>query len=88
MDQRDRIITEQLVGAAGELDVVRDVLAGLLEIHPVDRAPQRDPLIERGEHALAQLATQGRLAEQQARERRAGVHLGVRQHPQLLQLLD
>ena len=87
MDQRDRIVAEQRVAAAGELDVVGDVFAGLFAVHPVDRAPQRDPLIERGEHALAELAAQRRLAEQQARERRTRVHLGVGQHPQLLELL-
>ena len=58
-----------------------------LQIHPVDRAAQRDPLIESGEDALAQPATQGRLTEQQTGERRPGVHLGVRQHPQLFELL-
>ena len=88
MDQRDRVIAEERVGAAGELDVMGDVGAGLLQVHPVDRAAQRDPLIQRREHALAQLATQRRLAEQQTRERRARVHLGVRQHPQLFELLD
>ena len=38
-----------------------DVFASLFAVHPVDRAPQRDPLIERGEDALAQLAPQRRL---------------------------
>ena len=37
---------------------------------------------------MAQLAAQRRLAEQQAGERRARVHLGVGQHPQLFELLD
>ena len=44
--------------------------------------------LEGGEHALSELATQRRLTKQQARERCAGVHLGVRQHPQLFELLD
>jgi hypothetical protein len=38
--------------------MVSDVLAGLPQAHPVERPAQRDPLIQGGEHALAELATQ------------------------------
>jgi hypothetical protein len=72
---------------SARFDVVRDVLAGLFQIHPIDRAAQRDPLIERGEHALAQLAAQRWLAQQQTGEGGTRVHLGVGQHPKLFELL-
>ena len=87
VDQPDRVIIEERVGTAGELQMVREVIAGLLEVHPVDRVAQRDPLIQRGERRLPQPPAERRLAEQHARERRARVHLAVGQHPQLLELL-
>ena len=47
----------------------------------------RDPLVERREHAHAQLAVEGGLADQEPSERGRGVHLRVRQEPQLLELV-
>ncbi len=86
VDQADRVAGEQGVGAVGELQMVRDVIAGLLEVLPVNQIAQRDPLIQRREHGLPQPRTQRWLAEQHARKL-ARVHLRVDGHPQLLELL-
>ena len=60
---------------------------GLGEVHRLDGEPGGDPLVQRGEHAHAQLPVQGRLPGQDGGERGRRVHLGVRQEPQLLQLI-
>ena len=48
--------------------------------------PGGDPLVQGGEHAHAQLPVEGGLPGQDRGERGGGVHLGVRQQPQLLEL--
>ena len=63
MDQRDRVIGEQGVRAAREREVVLHIARRLRGGEAADRVADRDPLIQRGEHALAQPVTQRRLTE-------------------------
>src|SRR5215218_41205 len=87
VQQRDGVVAEQGVGAAGELEVVADVGDGLGQVHAVQVVAQRDALVEGGQGADLQPPPQGGLAQQQAGERRAGVHVVVGEHADLLQLL-
>ena len=51
VDERDRVVAEQRVRAAGEREVVRDVAGRLGGVEAGDRVADRDPLIQRGERA-------------------------------------
>jgi hypothetical protein len=73
--------------AAGQGQVVLEVGGGLGQVHRLDGEPGGDPLVQGGEHAHPQLPVQGGLAGQDRRERGGGVHLGVGQQPQFLQLV-
>ena len=84
MQPGDGVIGEQRLVAAGQLEVMPQVGGGLGEVHRLDGEPGGDPLVERGEHAHAQLPVQGGLPGQDGGERGRRVHLGVRQQPQLL----
>src|SRR6266498_3617802 len=66
--------------------VVGQVGGGLGEVHGGDGVAGGDALVEGGEHAKAQLAGQGRLADEDAGEGALGVHVGVGEQAQLLQL--
>ena len=87
MDQRDRVVGEQRVGAAGEREMVLHVALGFLRGQTADRVAHRNPLIQRGERAAPEPVTQGGLAEQQQAERRGLVHPHVRQAAHALQAL-
>ena len=67
--------------------MVDDVARRLVVVHAGHRVSERHPLVECGEGTEADTATQRRLADQQAGEGRAAVHLRVGQEPQTLQLL-
>jgi hypothetical protein len=75
----DRVIGEQRILPPGQLQVMPQVGGGLGEIHRLDGKPDGDPLVERGEHAHAQLPVQGGLPGQDGGERGRGVHLGIRE---------
>ena len=77
VDQRDGVVAEQGVGAAGELEVVGDVPAGLVGCQGGHGVAQGDPLVQGGQHAEAEHPAQGGLAEEQAGQRAGRVHLGV-----------
>ena len=79
MDQPDRVITEERVRAASEREVVLHVAGCLLRVQAGDRVADRDPLIQRDERGLPELAPQRRLPEQQQAERGGLVHPHVRQ---------
>lgn len=49
MDEGDRVVGEQGVGAAGDLDVVADVVGGVGWVHAGDGVAHRDALIEGGQ---------------------------------------
>ena len=53
VDAGDGVVGEQRVGAAGELEVVGDVVAGLGLAHGRHGVAQRDALVEGGEGAEA-----------------------------------
>jgi hypothetical protein len=57
--------------------VVAEVAGGLLGGHAGHVVADGDPLIERGEYAVADLLGEVGLAEQDGRERRPGVELVV-----------
>jgi hypothetical protein len=80
-------VVEHGVGAAGELQVMLDIGDGLAQVHAVEVVAQRDALVEGGQGAHLDAAAQGGLAQQQAGKRRAGVHLMVGEHADLLELL-
>ena len=63
MDERDRVVGEQRVGAAGELEVVGQVAFGFGLAHPGHRVTQRDPLVQGGERAELDPPAQGGLAD-------------------------
>ena len=86
VDQGGGVVAEQRVGPAGELEVVGDVPAGLLGGHGGHGVAQGDPLVQGGQHAEPQHPAQGGLADEQAGQRAGGIHLGVREEPELLQL--
>ena len=79
MDQRDRIVGEQGVGAAGDFAVMADVVGGVGAAHPGDAVADRDALIQRGEHTEPEPLAQAGLADQDDRERGSGVHVVVGQ---------
>src|SRR6266508_217712 len=56
------VVGEQRFGAAGKLQVVGQVGGGLAKVHGGDGVAGGDALVERGEHAKAQLAGKGGLA--------------------------
>ena len=85
VDQRDGVVGEQGVGAAGELDVVVDVVGGFLAGHAGHVAAHGDALFERGQGAELHLGGQGGLAQHDGGERGFGVELVVGQQPQCLQ---
>src|SRR5438128_10728792 len=87
MDQGSRIIAEKRVRAAGELEVMTDVAAGLLAGHGRHRVSQRGALLQGGEHGELHGAPQGRLADEQAGERGIGIEVVVGEHPYRLKLL-
>ncbi|MFG2638899.1 hypothetical protein ACGFX8_35105 [Streptomyces sp. NPDC048362] len=87
MDQCDRVVGEESVGAAGEREVVDQVGGGLLAGHGRHVVADLDALVEGGQDAELDLVPQGRLADQQAGQRAAGVHLVVGQHPDRFELL-
>src|SRR6266536_1960761 len=73
----DGVVGEQRLGAAGEVQVVGQVGGGLGKVHGWQGVAGGDALVEGGEHAQAQLAGQGGLADEDARKRAGGVHVGV-----------
>src|SRR6266508_1911479 len=75
------VVGEQRFGAAGKLQVVGQVGGGLAKVHGGDGVAGGDALVERGEHAKAQLAGKGGLADEDAGKRAGGVHVGVGQQP-------
>src|SRR6266568_175275 len=77
----DGVVGEQRFGAAGKLQVVGEVGGGLGQVHGGDGVAGGDALVERGEHAKAQLAGKGGLADEDAGEGAGGVHVGVGQQP-------
>jgi hypothetical protein len=83
----DRVIGEDGVFAAGELEVVAQVGGGLGEVHRLDRESRGYPLVEGGERAHAQLAVQRGLPGEDGGERAGRVHVGVQHEPQLFQLV-
>lgn len=86
VDDGDRVSGEQGVAAAGDLQVVGDVVAGLLVAHPGQGVSHGDALVERGEHAQPEALPQGGLTDQEGSERRTGVHVVVREHPDRFEL--
>jgi hypothetical protein len=87
VDERDGVVGEQRVGAAGELQVVLDVAGGLGQVHAVQVVAQPDALVQRGHGAQLDALAQRGLAQQQAGERRAGVEVVVGEHTDFLELL-
>src|SRR6266498_1773701 len=75
----DGVVGEQRLGAAGQVQVVGQVGGGLGQVHGGDGVAGGDALVEGGEHAQAELAGQGRLADEDAGEWAGGVHVGVGQ---------
>ena len=71
------IVSYERVGPAGERQMVPEVADGLGEVHAAEAETDAYALVQGGEHALAQPRCQGGLAEQDPRERRRGVKLGV-----------
>jgi hypothetical protein len=69
VQQRDRVLGEQRVLAAGQLEVMMQVAGGLGVSHAGQLVADRDPLIQRGERAHPQPLAQGRLTEQDPGER-------------------
>ena len=67
--------------------VVLDVGHGLAQVHAVKVVAQRDALVEGGQGAHFDAAAQGGLAQQQAGEGAAGVHVVVGEHADLFELL-
>jgi len=63
VEQRDGVFCEQGVGSAGELEVVAQVVGGLLQGHAGHVVAGGDALVEGGEHAEFDLAVQGGLAD-------------------------
>src|SRR5215212_6142216 len=51
VDQSERVIAEQRVGSAGQLQVMAHVGSCLLVVHPGYRVTQRDALVKGGESA-------------------------------------
>ena len=85
--ERDGVVAEQRVGAAGELEVVGDVSGGLLGGHGGHGVADGDPLVQGGQDAEAEHPAQGGLADEQAGQRADRVHLGVRQEADGLELV-
>src|SRR5450759_4907129 len=79
--------SENMVGSAGEFEVVGEVVPGLGFGHAGQGVAQRDPLVEGGEGAEFDPPTQGGLAEQQPGERGDAVHLAVGEQPELFELV-
>ena len=73
-----RVVAEQLVAAANELDVVAEVVLGLGLGHAGQGVAEHDPLVEGGEAPELDPAPQHGLAEEQPGERRDTVHLRIR----------
>ena len=72
--------------AAGEVEVVAEVAAGLLAGHGGHGVAQRDALVEGGEDAEFDPPSQGGLADQQAGEGAGGVHVVVGEHADRFEL--
>src|SRR6266536_1263961 len=75
----DGVVGEQWLGAAGQVQVVGQVGGGFGQVHGGDGVAGGDALVEGGEHAKAELAGKGGLAEEDAGEGAGGVHVGVGQ---------
>ena len=69
------------------VEVVAQVGGGFGEVHRLDGEPGGDPLVEGGEDAHPQLPVQGGLPGEDPGERGGGIHLGVGQEPQFLELV-
>src|SRR6266496_5479976 len=63
VDEVDRVVGEQGVGAAGEGEVVTDVAGGLVGVHAGHVVSDGDALLEGGEDAEPHLGREGGLAE-------------------------
>ena len=87
MDDGDGVAAEKGVGPAGDFQVVGEVAGGVLGCHAGEGVADADPLVQGGEHAEAEPVPQGGLPDQQSGERRPGVHVVVRHHPDRFQLL-
>src|SRR5919204_125247 len=65
VDEAERVVAEDGVASAGELEVVADVADGLLQVHAVQVVAQGDALVQGGQGAELEPAAQGGLAQQQ-----------------------
>src|SRR5215207_4135107 len=83
----DGVVGEQRVGAAGQGEVVVQVGGGFGKVHRWDGVAGGDALVEGGKGAQAQPAGQGGLADQDAGKGAGGVHVGVGEQAELLELL-
>lgn len=81
MDQRDRVVGEQGVGAPGQGEVVTQVIAGVVGIHAGHVIADGSALVEPGEDAEFHFPPQGGLPDQDRGERRSGIEIVVGQHP-------
>ncbi len=81
MEADDGVVGEELVGAAGEGEVVAEIGGGVTEVHRRDVEAGCNPLIQGGEDTKAELADKGGLAEEDAGKRAAAVHVGVGEQP-------
>src|SRR6202034_4137294 len=86
VDLGDGVVGEQVLSAAGELQVVADVAAGFLGRHAVHVVADGDPLVEGGQDAELDHAAQGGLAEQDGGERGLAVHVVVGEHADRFEL--
>jgi len=86
VEERGRVVGEECVVPAGELEVVAQVGGALLAAHPGEFVAEGEPLVERGEAAESEAAAQVGLAEEDAGEGAFAVHLGVGQETDLLEL--
>ena len=68
VDCLDRVVGEEWVGPARELEVLLDVVGRVAGAHAGDCVAGGDALIQRGEHREFQLAPQGGLADEEHRE--------------------
>lgn len=68
MNQRDVIVGEQDIGAAGDLGVMADVVSGVRCGHAGQGVADRDALIQGGQDTEAQPVPQGGLNHQRHRK--------------------
>jgi hypothetical protein len=73
----DGVGGEELVGAAGEGEVVAEIGGGVTEVHGRDVETGGNPLIQGGEDTNAELTDEGGLAEEDAGNCCRGAKVGA-----------